>query len=345
MNPSNAYGKVLDKLWKRGTDFLGCRYGILGGAMTWVSDYSLVSAISQAGGFGVLAGGSLSPDQLDYQIQQVRQRTENPFGVNLITFHPAIDQLIEVCEGCKVSHVFLGGGLPSPDHMARLKKANIRIVGFAPSVAVAQRLIRSGAEALVVEGSEAGGHVGPVSTSVLAQEIIPRVTVPVFVAGGIGDGLGMLMYLFMGAAGCQLGTRFACAQESCAHPDFKKAFIKAHARDAVLSVQVDPQFPVIPVRALANRGTKRFVECQQQAIAEYRSGQLSQKEAQMKIEMFWAGALKRAVMEGDLEEGSLMAGQSVGMVTAIEPCADIIATLIHQACEHLAHRYEMLQAC
>ncbi len=344
MSTLDPYSMVLDKLWKKGTEFLGCRYGILGGAMTWVSDYSLVSAISQAGGFGVLAGGSLSPDQLEHQIQQVRHRTQNPFGVNLITFHPAIEQLIDVCGRYKVTHVFLGGGLPSQDHMARLKNAGSRIVGFAPSLAVAQRLIRSGAEALVVEGCEAGGHVGPVSTSVLAQEIIPQVSVPVFVAGGIGDGLGMLMYLFMGAAGCQLGTRFVCAQESCAHPSFKQAFIRAHARDAVLSIQLDPQFPVIPVRALANQGTKRFMECQQEAINEYRSGHLSQKEAQMKIEMFWAGALRRAVVDGDLEEGSLMAGQSVGMVKSIEPCADIIATLINQASQHLAQKQWSLQA-
>lgn len=334
---SSPYRLLLDKLWHKGTEFLGSRYGILGGAMTWISDHALVGAISEAGGFGVLAGGSLSPDQLEQEIIKTRALTNNPFGVNLIIFHPQIEQLISLCGEHRVSHVFLGGGLPSQSLVKQLKDYGIKVVGFAPSVALGKRMIRTGVDALVIEGHEAGGHVGPVSTQVLAQEMLPAFDVPLFVAGGIGDGRGMLSYLFMGASGCQLGTRFACATESCAHPRFKEAFIRAQAREATLSPQLDPRFPIIPVRSLENQGKKRFIDYQKEVLASYDKGEISQKEAQMKIEMFWAGALRRAVIEGDIEEGSLMAGQSVGMVQSIDSCALIIESLIEQAALHIAH--------
>jgi enoyl-[acyl-carrier protein] reductase II len=193
-------------------------------------------------------------------------------------------------------------------------------------------MIRAGVDALVVEGSEAGGHIGPVSLGVLAQEILPHVTeVPVFVAGGIGRGEAIAAYLRMGAAGAQLGTCFAAARESIAHPRFKHAFIHARARDAQPSLQLDPNFPVIPVRALANAATERFQQHQAEMIRRVANGELSREEAQLGIEHFWAGALRRAVIDGDVETGSLMAGQSVGMVTAEQPIADIIAELVDQA--------------
>ena len=162
--------------------------------------------------------------------------------------------------------------------------------------------------------------------------------VPIFVAGGIGRGEAIAMYLEMGAVGCQLGTRFVCATESIAHANVKQAFIRASARDAVLSVQVDPQFPVIPVRALANKATQQFAEFQRQVIARYRADELSQAEAQLEIEHFWAGALRRAVIDGDVENGSIMAGQSVGMVAREQPVAEILAELISQAAAVLADR-------
>ncbi len=192
------------------------------------------------------------------------------------------------------------------------------------------------------EGMEAGGHIGPVSTSVLAQEILPHITeVPVFVAGGIGRGEAIVSNLEMGAAGGQLGTRFVCATESIAHPRFKHAFIRAAARDAIPSIQLDPRFPVIPVRALQNDGTRRFAEVQRVVIDRVNSGELDQKAAQLEIEHFWAGALRRAVIDGDVEGGSLMAGQSVGMVTAEQPTEEILAELIEQAVKALAARSDM----
>ena len=300
--------------------------------MSWVSEHHLVAAISNAGGFGVIAGGSLSPDGLAAEIKATQQRTSQPFGVNLITMHPQLDALARVCLDLRVGHVVLGGGVPPAPMIKLLKDGGCKVLCFAPALALAKRLIRNGVDALIIEGAEAGGHIGPVATSVLAQEILPQVRdVPVFVAGGIGRGEAIVSYLRMGASGCQLGTRFVCAAESVAHPAFKQAFIRASARDAVVTTQIDPDLPVIPVRALANNGTERFSQAQRQVAARYRSGELSQEQAQLEIELFWAGALRRAVVEGDVENGSLMAGQSVGMVVREQPTADILRELVEQA--------------
>lgn len=322
----------LDQLWSRGRDFLGTDLAIMGGAMTWVSDANLVAAISNAGGFGVIASGSMSPDLLRAEIRATQGLTTRPFGVNLITLHPQLDQLVQVCLEEKVGHIVLAGGLPPGTAIKAGKDGGAKVMCFAPALVIAKRLIRAGADAIVIEGSEAGGHIGPVSTSVLAQEILPEIRdVPVFVAGGIGRGEAIVSYLEMGAAGVQLGTRFVCASECRAHPKFKAAFIRAGARDAVASVALDSRFPVIPVRALQNEGTKRFMDKQREVIERFDRGELDQKEAQLEIEHYWAGALRRAVIDGDVENGSLMAGQSVGMVTKEQPVADILTDLVGQA--------------
>ena len=331
MTPPSNSGR-LAPLWKRGCDFLGCDMAILGGAMSWVSERNLVSALSEAGAFGVIACGSMTPDLLDAEIAATRNMTSKPFGVNLITMHPDLDALIDVCVDHGIGHVVLAGGLPSAAASKRIKDSGAKLICFAPALALAKRLIRNGVDALVIEGAEAGGHIGPVVTSVLAQEILPVVSeVPIFVAGGIGRGEAILSYLEVGAAGGQLGTRFVCATESIAHENFKKAFIRASARDAAVTVQLDPRFPVIPVRALTNKGTDRFMEAQREIAGRVDAGELDQKEAQLEIEHFWAGALRRAVIDGDVENGSLMAGQSVGMVTQEQSIADILAELVEQA--------------
>lgn len=330
----------LQSLWRRGCAFLGTHYAIMGGAMSWVSEHNLVAAISNAGGFGVIACGSMTPDLLAREIVATRRLTEQPFGVNLITMHPDLDRLIAACLEHNVGHVVLAGGVPPTGAIKRIKGGGAKVLCFAPSVGLARRLIRNGVDALVIEGAEAGGHVGPVSTSVLAQEILPHVReVPVFAAGGIGRGEAIVSYLEMGASGCQLGTRFVCAHESIAHPAFKKAIIRANARDAVASVQYDPDLPVIPVRAIANDGTRRFIEAQRAVAARFRSGELTLEQAQLEIELFWAGALRRAVIEGDVENGSLMAGQSVGMVTKEQTMAEIMEELVAQALHALATRH------
>lgn len=327
----------LHSLWARGKALLGSEYAIMGGAMSWVSERNLVSAISNAGGFGVIAASSMPPELLRTEIQETRKRTKYPFGVNLIIMHPELEALVEVCRQENVSHVVLAGGIPSGKTITTLKDYGAKVIGFAPALVIGKKLIRSGIDALIIEGMEAGGHIGPVTTSVLAQEILPELghEVPIFVAGGIGRGEAITGYLEMGASGVQLGTRFVCARESIAHPNFKQAFIKAAARNAMPSVQADPDFPVIPVRAIENKATEAFKRTQIETIAEYRAGKLSKEEAQLKIEHFWAGSLRRAVIDGDVENGSLMAGQSVGMVTQEQLCKEIMAELVNQAAHHI----------
>ena len=305
--------RLLDYLWHRGAAFLGCDLAIMGGAM-------------RAG-------------ELDAEIVATRERTARPFGVNLITMHPELAELIAVCVRRGVGHIVLAGGLPNASTVTRIKDAGTKLLCFAPVLAIAKKLVRMGADAIVIEGMEAGGHIGPVSTSVLAQEILPALReVPVFVAGGIGRGEAIVSYVEMGAAGVQLGTRFVCAHESIAHPRFKQAFLRAGARDAVPSVQLDPRFSVIPVRALANDGTHAFVDCQRDVIDRFNRGALTREDAQLEIEHFWAGALRRAVIDGDIERGSLMAGQSVGLVTREQSTREILDELVAEAVAALGAR-------
>jgi enoyl-[acyl-carrier protein] reductase II len=326
----------LTQLWSRGCEFLGTKYAILGGAMTWVSNHNLVAAISNSGGFGVVASGAMTPELLNAEIERTKAITTQPFGVNLITMHPLLEEMIDVCGKHQVRHVVLAGGLPTSASFARLKNHGCLIIGFAPALVIAKKLIKMGVDAIIIEGCEAGGHIGPVSTSVLAQEILPEIRdIPVFVAGGIGRGEAIVSQLQMGASGCQLGTRFVCAHESPAHHNFKQSFIRAQARDAIMSTQLDQRFPVIPVRAIANKASKEFISVQSNVIREYDNGSLDLKEAQLKIEHYWAGSLRRAAIDGDIENGSLMAGQSVGMVTKEQSTAEIIDELVNQANQFL----------
>jgi enoyl-[acyl-carrier protein] reductase II len=332
--------KRLKQLMHRGTEFLGCEVAIMGGAMSWVSERHLVSAISNAGGFGVIACGAMGPELLDTEIAETKTRTARPFGVNLITMHPQLSELIDTCANHKVTHIVLAGGLPPSWAIDKIKASGAKLMGFSPALSLAKKLMRSGVDALVIEGMEAGGHIGPVSTSVLAQEILPHVShdIPVFVAGGIGRGEAIAAYLEMGAVGVQLGTRFVCAHESIAHANFKRAFIRASARDAVLSIQIDPRLPVIPVRALKNQEMVNFAAKQREVAQSLDEGAIEMAEAQLQIEHYWAGALRRAVIDGDVESGSVMAGQSVGMVVREEPVAAIIEELVDEAAAALESR-------
>jgi enoyl-[acyl-carrier protein] reductase II len=330
---------ALQYLWQRGCDFLGSPLAIMGGAMTWVSERHLVAAISNGGGFGIIACGAMTPSLLRAEIQATKALTQKPFGVNVITMHPKLAELVAICTEDTVRHIVLAGGLPRPPAIRQAKDGGAKLICFTPTAALGKKLIRMGADALIIEGMEAGGHIGPVSTSVLAQEILPEIrAVPVFVAGGIGRGEAILSFLEMGASGVQLGTRFVCATECVAHAKFKQAFIHAAARDAIPSVQLDPRFPVIPVRALANEGGKKFMEKQREVITRFDAGEFTKEQAQLDIEHFWAGALRRAVIDGDIAFGSVMAGQSVGMVTKEQPTNVILAELVQQAENALQHR-------
>ncbi len=339
LNMANNPTAQFEALQARGAKFLGTEIAIMGGAMSWVSERNLVAAISNAGGFGVIACGSMPPALLEKEIVATQALTSKPFGVNLITMHPQLDELVQVCIRAKVGHVVLAGGIPPGPAVRAVKDGGAKLIAFAPALVLAKRFVKSGVDALVIEGSEAGGHIGPVSLTVLAQEILPFVReVPIFVAGGLGRGEAILGYLEMGAAGAQLGTRFAASVESIAHEKFKNAFIRANARDAIPSIQLDERFPVIPVRGLVNEGTKKFLAHQAETISKFQSGELDKIQAQLAIEHFWAGALRRAVIDGDIEGGSVMAGQSVGMVTSIQTVAEILRELKDQAVAALALR-------
>jgi len=334
--------KYLKNLWKRGTDFLGTEYAILCGAMTWISEHNLASSISNSGAFGVLAAGNLPAEVLEAEIDRTRQRTSRPFGVNLITIAPNFEAHLDVVMRKKVNFVIFAGAIPPSRAVERVKQNGAKILCFAPTLALAKRMVKQGADALIIEGNEAGGHVGPVSTSVLVQEILPHVPeVPIFVAGGIGTGEMIAQYLLMGAAGCQLGTRFAVAEESIAHPNFKQRLIQASAKDAMPTPQFDPSLPVIPVRAIINEGTREFSKLQLQLLNELKEKKIDKDTAQMKLEEFWMGALRRAVIDGDVERGSLMAGQSVGMVKKVQPVKEIIQELVEKAEKKLEEIFDV----
>ena len=240
----------------------------------------------------------MTPDMLAEQIAGTQALTDKPFGVNLITMHPQLDDLIRVTLEAKVGHVVLAGGIPPGSAVKAVKDGGAKLVAFAPALSLARRLVRSGADAIVIEGSEAGGHIGPVSLTVLAQEILPHLhDVPVFVAGGLGRGRGDRLLSWRWApSGVQLGTMFAAATELIAHAKFKKAFIRANARDAMPSVELDPRLPVIPVRGLVNQGTKRFLEYQAETRDKLVAGELTRDEAQLLVERLLG---RRAAPGGD----------------------------------------------
>ncbi len=322
----------LNDFFERGRAFLGVPIPVICGAMTWVSDHKLVGAISNVGGFGQLAGGNAPVEVLQEEILKTREVTDQPFGVNLITVAPNYQaQLAMVCEmECEV--VVFAGAIPKAKEIERAKDSGARVICFASTKALAERLIKSGADALILEGSEAGGHIGPVALNVLLQQILFKIdSVPIFTAGGIATGQMMAHMMMMGAAGIQMGTRFVMSEECSAHDRFKTAFRKAKARDAMATPQFDSRLPVIPVRALKNESSKAFGKLQLELLISLDHQKIDQETAQYEVEKFWMGGLRNAVVDGDVEQGSLMAGQSVGLVSKVQPLADIMAELLDDA--------------
>jgi enoyl-[acyl-carrier protein] reductase II len=317
--------RISDYYYKRGKDFLGVDYPVLCGAMTWVSEPTLVAAVSNAGGFGCLAGGNTPVDILEEQIVSTKELTKKPFGLNLITIAPAYKDHLDLIKRVKVPFVIFAGSFPREKEVKIAKKTGAKVLCFASTTSIARRMLRYGADAIILEGMEAGGHVGHVSLAVLLQQVLFEVDeVPVFVAGGIASGRMCAHLLMMGAAGIQMGTRFAVAKESVAHEEFKKKFFASNARDAVSTPQFDSRLPVVAVRALRNSGMDDFGRLQLELIEKLNSQQINRNEAQMKVEEFWMGALRKAVQDGDVSNGSLMAGQSVGLVNREMSVSDII---------------------
>jgi len=321
------------KLFERGADFLGVDVPIMAGAMTWVSDPQLVAAVSNAGGFGALAGGNTPIDILTQQVAETRRLTSRPFGVNLITIAPMYQEHLALMEAVKPEFVIFAGSFPKEKEVRRMKAIGAKVLCFASTRSIAERMLRYGADAIILEGMEAGGHVGHVTLTILLQQVLFEVgqEVPVFVAGGIATGAMCAHLLLMGAAGIQLGTRFAVAKESNAHPNFKKKFFQAHARNAVSTPQFDSRLPVVAVRALKNKGHDAFSKLQFDLLGKLDRNEISRTEAQFEVEHYWAGALRRAVVDGDVDSGSLMAGQSVGLVESEMSIREILDEIVADA--------------
>jgi len=288
--------------------------------------------VASAGAFGLLAGGNSPVDVLREQIEKTREATSQPFGVNLITVAPNYLDHLALAVEMRVPTIVFAGAIPRGVEIQRAKDSGAKVICFAATDMLAHKMLDQGADALMLEGSEAGGHIGPVSLIVLLQQILFKVeNVPVFVAGGIARGQMIAHLLLMGAAGVQMGTRFVMTEECIAHPAFKEAFRRAKARDAVATPQFDSRLAVIPVRALQNEGTIEFKKLQLELLEKIDSELITKPEAQIAVERFWMGALQRAVVDGDVKKGSLMAGQSVGLVDEIKPMVELVAELLRDA--------------
>jgi enoyl-[acyl-carrier protein] reductase II len=328
--------KIL-KLMDRGAKILGSKYSILGGAMTWISESNLTSAMSNAGIFGVLASGAMNGDLLKSEIKSTKEKTKNNFGVNIILVNPKLHDLIDICGEEKISHVILAGGIPDKTLIDEIHALGMQAIAFAPALSIAKRLFKHGIDSLILEGSEAGGHVGPLSSMILIQDILLNmVGYPIFIAGGILRGEIIASLLQLGAVGCQLGTVFACCKESIAHKNFKMALLRASGRNAVTPVQLDKKFPIAPVRALENIGTEEFVEKQREVLAKFEKGEIALDNGRLSLEHFWAGALRRAAQEGDIDRGSLMSGQIVEIIKEERSLREIIDTVLREAEEFLS---------
>lgn len=324
---------MLDKLFQRGSSFLGVKYPVISGAMTWISTPELVRAVCAGGGFGVLAGGNMPPELLDKEIARCRAMVPGAFGVNLITIAANYKQHLEIVEKHDAPVVVFAGAIPAQADIERMKLAGKKVLAFAPAEALAKRMLKFGADGLIIEGSEAGGHIGHSSTIVLLQEILFRfgADVPVFVAGGVADGRMLAHLMLMGAAGVQLGTRFVMTEESQVHPDMKKAFCRAQARHAAATTQVDPRLPIVSVRAIRNKASEDFAKMQIDLISKIERGETTREAALEQVEHFWIGGLRKAVVDGDIENGSVMAGQSVGLMDEILPMAEVFTRLMNEA--------------
>lgn len=312
--------------------------------MTWISDSHFVSTVCNEGAFGCLAAGNMEPSLLDAEIKKTRELTDKPFAVNLITIAPFYKKHLDVVTKNRIPFIVFAGSYPRKPEIKLAKECGAKVLSFASTESLAKRLIDMGIDALILEGSEAGGHVGHVSLGILLQQVLFKIQeVPIFVAGGIATGSFITHLLLMGAAGVQLGTYFVLMEECRTHPGFKEAFIRARARDAVATPQIGSELRVIAVRALKNRGFERFSNLQIELIQKRKRKEISHIDAQYQVENYWEGALRRAVKEGDVEYGSLMAGQSVGLIDQVRPLKDALADLIKEAEEELERVKEKIK--
>ncbi|MBC8530381.1 enoyl-[acyl-carrier-protein] reductase FabK [Gehongia tenuis] len=298
----------------RVTELLGIEVPIFQGGMAWVADGDLASAVSAAGGLGIIAAANAPVEWVRGEIAKVRSRTANPFAVNIMLMSPNAEEVAKLVIEEKVPVVTTGAGSPAK-YMEDWKRAGIKVIPVIPAVALARRMERCGADAVVAEGCESGGHVGEMTTMALMPQVVDAVKIPVIAAGGIGDGRGMAAAFMLGAGGVQVGTRFVVAKESNVHPAYKERILKARDTDTIVTGRPNGA----PVRTLKNKLARELKELE---------------DARVPFEEFEnkaAGGLRRAVVEGDVDEGSLMAGQIAGLVSREETCREIIESMVREA--------------
>jgi len=302
-------------------NLLGIKYPILQGGMAWVSDAELASAVSEAGGLGIIGSGNAPPEWVREQIRKTKKKTNRPFGVNVMLRSPFVEEVMKVIVEERVPVVTTGAGNPGK-YVESLQKAGTRVIPVVASVALARRLVRSGVDALIAEGTESGGHVGEITTMALVPQVVDAVDIPVIAAGGIFDGRGFAAALALGAAGVQMGTRFLCAAESTVHPQVKEAVIKSRDRDTVVTGRSTGH----PVRVIKNKLARKFQELE------------AQNAPVEELERLGEGRLKAAMVDGDVEYGSLMAGQVAALVKKVQPVREIIREIMDGA-EEIHRRY------
>ena len=295
------------------TELLGIEYPIIQGGMAWVAEYHLAAAVSAAGGLGLIGAASAPADWVRQQVREVKKLTDKPFGVNIMLMSPYADEIAQVIVEEKVPVVTTGAGNPEK-YMKMWKEAGVKVIPVVASVALAKRMERCGADALVAEGTEAGGHIGENTTMVLVPQVVDAVSIPVIAAGGIADGRGVAAAFMLGARGVQLGTHFVVTKESIVHENYKDRIIKAKDIDS----RVTGRTAGHPVRALRNEMTKKYLE-------------LENKGAGFEeLEQLTLGGLRKAVVEGDVKNGSVMAGQSAAMVKEKLSCKELIEKLVRE---------------
>lgn len=296
------------------TEILGIEYPVVQGGMAWVAESHLAAAVSEAGGLGLIAAANAPAEWVREQIHEVRKYTVKPFGVNIMMLSPNADEVAQIVVEENVPAVTTGAGTPEK-YMSMWKEAGIKVIPVVASVAMAKRMERCGADAIVAEGTEAGGHIGENTTMVLVPQIADVVQIPVIAAGGIADGRGMAAAFMLGAEGVQMGTRFVATEEAQVHENYKNCIIKAKDIDSRVTGRTTGH----PVRALRNKMTTEYIRLEN-AGASFEE-----------LEHLTLGGLQKAVVDGDVKQGSVMAGQIAGMIKEILPCKKVIINLVSQA--------------
>ncbi|MDE5935787.1 MAG: enoyl-[acyl-carrier-protein] reductase FabK [Ruminococcus sp.] len=297
------------------TELLGCEYPLIQGGMAWIAEHTLASAVSNAGGICLIAGGSAPIDYLRDQIKKCKEKTDKPFGVNIMLMSPTADDLAQLCIDERVAVVTTGAGNPAK-YIPAWKEAGIKVIPVIPSVALAKRMERAGADAVVAEGTESGGHIGENTTMCLVPQVADALEIPVIAAGGIADGRGVAASFMLGAEGVQIGTRFLASEECQIHSTFKDLVIKAKDTDSV----VTGRYTGHPCRNIKTKFSKKLASGE-------KDGSLTPDE----FEELTLGSLRKAVQEGNLDEGSFLCGAIAGMINDIKPCNEIVREIMEQA--------------